>query len=321
MSNLIVPQPWSDAYDGSPNFDGTNTILGLAPSTGVYTMTSNIVADTFTIRSGVRVVTAQHAIWARVLFVEAGGFLSFNGNNGTTPASDNTGAGPAIVAGGHLGTGSSAGGNGRWRNTAGSALNGGSGGSISSAVGVAGGTGGTAGGTGGNAGVVTALNGAQFRAFRTTRFCESSWRMPPITNTTSWTSYNISSGGGGGGVILTTSTVGDVFVAGGGGGGGGGMIAFRCGVLRNLGTIEAKGGNGANGAIGTTVTDGGAGGGGGGGGGIIHGVCDSIVSTGTISVAGGDGGNGAQIGTTYANRNGNAGSAGVSLIFVGGEPI
>jgi len=320
MSSLLVPQPWSDAYDGSPNFDGTSTVLGLTPVAGVYTLTSNIVADTFTIRSGVRVITAQYVLWARTLFIEQGGFLSYNGNNGTTATVDGTGAGIGFAAGGHLGVSSGNGGNGRWRNSVGS-LAGTSAPTISNALGAQGGASGATGGAAGNGGTLNILNTAQLRVFRTTRFCEVNWRMPPITNTTTWTAYNTSSGGGGGAVTLTASVVGDVFAAAGGGGAAGGMIAFRVGVLRNLGTIEAKGGNGANGALGTTVTDGGGAGGGGGGGGVIHGVCDSITSVGTVSVAGGNGGTGAQIGTVYANRNGNAGSTGLSLIFVRGELV
>lgn len=318
MSNLLVPQVWSDAYDGSPNFDGTATVLGLAPSTSIYTMTQNIIADTLTIRSGVRLITAQYAIWAREIFIESGGFLSYNGNNGSTAASDGTGSGAALTAGGHLGFSAAAGGTARWRNTVGS-LNGNAGGSSTASVGVSGGAGGTTAGVAGAAGTLTALNVTQTRLFRTARYCELGWKMPPITNSSVWSAVNGSTGGGGGPVTLTTSTAGDVFVGGGGGGSGGGLIAIRCGILRNLGTIEAKGGSGGNGAIGTTVTNGGAGGGGGGGGGVIHIVCDSISSLGTISVAGGGGGNGAQIGTVYANRNGNAGSTGALFLFVRGE--
>lgn len=318
MSNLLVPQVWSDAYDGSPNFDGTTTVLGLAPATSTYTMTQNIIADTLTIRSGVRLITAQYAIWAREIFIESGGFLSYNGNNGITVASDNVGGAAAITAGGHLGFGAGNGGNGRWRNTNGS-LNGGSPSSSTNSVGSSGGAGGTTAGTAGNPGTIAALNSAQTRLFRTARYCELGWKMPPITNASTWTAVNGSTGGGGGPVTLTASTAGDVYVAAGSGGSGAGMIAIRCGVLRNLGTIEAKGGNGGNGAIGTTVTDGGAAGGGGGGGGVIHIVCDSIASQGTISVAGGIGGTGAQIGSVYANKNGVDGTSGLLLLFIRGD--
>lgn len=319
MSSLLVPQPWSDAYDGSPNFDGVSTVLGLAPVAGVYTLTANIVADTLTIRSGVRVITAQYVFWARTLFIEQGGFLSYNGNNGITVATDNTGGAAGFAAGGHLGVASAAGGNARWRNTAGN-LAGVAGASVTAAVGAQGGPSGTAGGAAGNAGSITPLGTAQYRTFRTTRFCEVNWRMPPITNATTWPSYNTSSGGGGGPVIWTAGGVGET-VAGGSGGSAGGMIAFRVGLLRNLGTIEAKGGNGGNGALSAGMTNGGAAGGGGGGGGVIHAVCDSIAAAGTISVSGGNGGTGAQIGTVYAGRDGNPGQPGTVAVFVRGEAV
>lgn len=318
MSSLLVPQPWSDASDGSPNFDGVNTVLGLVPAAGVYTLGANIVADTITIRSGVRVITNQYVFWARTLFIENGGFLSYNGNNGVTVAADSTGGAAGLVAGGHLGFATSAGGNARWRNTAGT-LNGLAGGTSTASVGTQGGSSGTIGaGVAGAGGTVTALTGAQVRVFRTTRFCEVNWKMPPITNATAWSLYNGGTGGGGGPVVWTTGGVGET-AAGGSGGSAGGMIAFRVGLLRNLGTIEAKGGNGGNGALSAGMTDGGAGGGGGGGGGVIHGVCDSIAAQGTISVAGGNGGNGAQVGTAYANRNGLSGNSGVLLLYVRGE--
>lgn len=314
MSNLYVPQPGSDILDANPDFDGVATVLGIAPSSGIYTLNQNIIADTMTIRTGARVITAQYAIWARTLIIESGGFLSYNGNN----ASGAT-AGTGTSTAGQLGGVAAGGGSGASRTAAGSTA-GNAGGGNTNGMGAPGGNGGAASAAGGGGGTSGATNASQMRIFKSVIYGNLGWRMPPITNATAFTVMNYTGGGGGGAVIITTTSGADP-ATGGGGGGGGGMVAFRVGTLRNLGTIEALGGNGGNASLGASISNGGAGGGGGGGGGIVWGSCTVLNSIGTVRVTGGTGGNGAQIGTTYTNRNGIDGGAGTVQLFVNGEPI
>lgn len=315
MSNLYVPQPGSDSLDANPNYDGINNVLGVAPVAGVYTLTQNIVADTMTIRTGVRVITAQFAIWARTLLIEAGGFLSYNGNNAVGQT-----AGTGVATGGQFGGVGVGGANGVSRTTVGSTV-GTSASATSNGMAGSGGQGGTVGGgTGGGGGSPGAPNASQLRIFRSIFYGNLDWRMPPITSATAHTLMNYGGGGGSGGVIITTTSAADVAAAGGGGACAG-MIGFRVGTLRNLGTIEALGGNGGNASLGASISNGGAGGGGGGSGGVIWGACTVLNNIGTIRVTGGTGGNGAQIGSTYTNRNGIDGAPGTVEIFVGGEPI
>ena len=307
MSNRVTADPNQSMLDGSADFDGVNTVLGLVPSTGVYTMNANIICDALTIRSGARLVTNQYTVWARRIFIEAGGFLSYNGNN----ASGKT-AGAALAAAGHLYFATGAGAAGVTRSTAGSSI-----GTAAAAV-TAGacGAGGAGGTTGGAGGTVTALAADQIRMLKTVWTANRNWRLSPAGTATAFALYNGGSGGGSGAVTLTTGLFSS---DSGGGGGGGGIVAFRCGLLSNFGTIEANGGAGGNGVLAGGVTDGGVGGGGGGAGGIVHGVCDVVESLGTIRANGGTGGTGYSVTTAYAGKNGANGTNGLVLVFLGGE--
>lgn len=313
MSSLYIPAPWSDAYDGSPNFDGSATVLGIVPFAGTYTLPTNIIADTLTIRTGVRVLTAGYCIMARTLYIEQGGFLSMNGGN-AAGASGGTG----VITVGHLGLTAPQGVSGDIRTVVG-VTNGGTGQSTTGSVGGSGGNGGSGGaGLSGPAGTATAINASQLDYWQSPWPWSQVWRMPPITNGTGYTVLNGGAAGGSGGVEVTVQT-GSNSLNSGGGGAGGGIVAVRCGILRNLGTIEARGGNGGNAGRSGTSVSGGAGGGGGGGGGSVHIATDQIVASGTLSAAGGTAGLGASFGA--AGADGIAGATGRLVVFVKGEPV
>lgn len=312
MSNLIVPQPFCDQVDGSPNFDGTTTVLGLAPSSSVYTLNANVFADTITIRTGVRVAAGQYAIMCRKLVIESGAFLSANGNNAAGAT-----AGAAITAAGYLGWAAGGGGAGVSRTTVGS-TNGnngsGSGGANVAGTGGNGGTGGAGVAGVGNASAVAVAN--QFRVWRSPQFAALGWKMPPTSTNTGFTLINGGGGGGSGGIEITAQT-GVLALTGGAGGGAGGLLYLSCGILQNAGTIEALGGNGGNATTNVGIT-GNAGGGGGGAGGSIHATVQQIASLGTFKVSGGTGGTGVGAGATI---NGISGTVGTLALFVRGEAI
>lgn len=311
MSNLLVAQPLCDQVDGSPNYDGVTTVLGVVPAGGVYALTANVFADTITIRTGVRVAAGQYALLCRKLVLEAGAFLSANGNNASGASQ-----GAAVAAGGYLGWAAGGGGAGVTLAVIGS-TNGnngsGSGGANVAGVGGNGGTGGTATGGLGNASAVATAN--QFRFWRSTSFSAMGWKMPPTSTGTAFTLINGGGGGGSGGVQVT-ATAGNSIVSGAGGGAGG-LLYFACGVLQNAGTIEARGGNGSNATIGAGVT-GFGGGGGGGSGGSIHASVQQVAALGTFLVSGGTGGTGVGGGITSPGINGTAGTL---ALFVRGEAV
>jgi hypothetical protein len=295
----------SDLSDGSPDFNGTATVLGIIPVANVYTLNQNIVADTVTVRAGVRLIMDGYIIYAKR--VNNYGTISMNGN------APSGGTGGAIVTTrGYLGFSIGAGGNGASRttsvgSTAGSA-GGGSGGNNVGGVGGSGGAGGAGAGGAGNASAMLAAT--QFKLWRTIFMGSTGWKVPPTGSGSSFALASCGGGGGGGGVEFTSGTG---TITGGGGGAGGGVLAFRCGTLDNQGTIEAIGSNGAAGTI-TGTAVGKAGGGGGGPGGVIHIIVDEeLVTQGTMRVSGGLGGAGAGGGLT-----GLPGTAGTIDIFVAG---
>lgn len=306
-TSAATPRGRTNYYDGSPDFNGTATILGMVPSSGVYTLTQNLSANVVTIRSGVRVKTQGYVIICKSLVIENGGFLSFNGND----AVGTTGGASLLAANaGHLGCALGGGGAGVVRSTVGSSIgNGGtgSGGGNIGGLGGFGGAGGTANGAAGNSSV--ALNVSQIRQWRTDTMWALNWRVTPTGNTT--TSALVQGGGGGGsGGVQYTGGVGNL--TSGAGGAAAGIVAFRAGTLNNKGTIEAVGGNGSDAVLGTAT--GFAGGGGGGAGGAIHASCDVLSSVGTFSVAGGTGGLG--VGGGFQ---GLPGTPGTFDLFVNGE--
>jgi len=316
MSLIEVGQPWTDAYDGSPDFDGVNTVLGLAPAAGVYTATQNIAANVLTVRSGVRLQLRGYCIWARTLIVETGGFISANGNSAT-----NETGGTGLSNSGYLAFTSGSGANADQTNAALTSKIGATSSSTTNSVGANGGNGGaSSGAAGGTAGTATALSGPNTRLWRSADMPNLNWRLPSTGAGTAWVILSAGTGGGSGALTSTTQT-GAFYLYGGGGGAGGGVFAIRCGILRNSGTIEARGGDGASGRRSGTSIEGNAGGGGGGSGGSIHLCTDLIANLGTISVAGGAGAPAVLFGSGLPAVNGSNGNPGTLSIFLRGQPI
>lgn len=304
------PTYGSDLSDGSPDFNGTATVLGIIPVSSLYSLNQNIVADTVTIRTGVRVFTNGYVIFAKKLTIEAGGFLSANGNN----ASGITG-GAAYTNLGYLGWTAGNGGTGITRTTAGATSGNAGAGSGGSSAGGTGGSGGAIGATAGGAGSTTSMLAAnQFKLWRTEFPSMTGWKLPPTGTGTSMALVN---GGGGGGAGSVSYTSGTGNAISGGGGGAAGVLAIKVGELDNLGTIEAVGGNGANGTVAVTAVAT-ASGGGGGAGGVIHAVVDTVTNLGTFNVSGGAGGNSASTAVPPVTAPGMLGTPGTFVLIVGG---
>lgn len=295
---------YGDGHDGDFVLDGSNTFdnSAITKSGSVYTLARNILADDFSIDSGVDLVTAGWMLFVRgTLTVD--GTIRSNGNNGGSGGTNNPGG---AVAGQTLGS-SRAGGAGATTDangTNGTATdtNGSSGG-----PGGNGGNSGTGrtGGTGGSArsstnGVVNAPSQGGIwsgttrgRPFHATGYMYG-LAMMGTAGITLWAAG--ASGGGG--------AKGTVAGAGGGGGGGGGIIVINASqvVISATGVIRCNGGNGAAGSGSTS------GGGGGGGGGVIGIMTDSYSNSGTVECLGGSGGAAGVGGSATAGGDGGPGN-------------
>lgn len=291
---------YGDGSDGTQTFDGTSVVLGITPSSSVYTLARDIFLLNGTINSGVRIKENGFRIFdANVL--TNNGIISWNGLDasgtngvtggavtGNTNSSFNAGAGSQSVgtAGANGGTG-----------------NGGNGGTPAAGsigFGATGGTGGTGAastaGTGGTPRTLPATDGS-IRSIPTAILLQlftGSQTLAPIVGGT---------GGGAGG--------GDATNNGGGGGAGGGIVGVYARTITGTGAIQARGG--AGGTI--TVSTLGCGGGGGGGGGLVVVVSQSVVNGAiagqTIDAAGGAAGAGK--GTTFGAAS--PGAAGTVILL------
>lgn len=282
-----------DGSDGAVNFDGTSTVLGLVPSTGVYTLTRDIFCTTLQVGGGGTATTVLTNGWrifhTGTATVAANGTISAAGNAAAT-LSNNHGAGGAT------GTGTLGGGR---PGSAGVAT--GTAGTGTASAGVA--TGAPGAGGNGSTGIGGASAGAPPGA-------ASGWlRTPyPVLATALFNSSAVQriDGGGGG-----SGGGGDGTNFGGGGGGGGGVVAMLGAALVNNGTITAAGGNG--GTPSTVATNGGCGGGGGGAGGLVLTYTLSApTGSGSMTAAGGNGGTKVTNGSGTAANGGN-GAAGTVL--------
>lgn len=261
----------SDGSDGNVTFDGSATILGLVPSSQVYTLTRDIWPDNMTVNSGVIVKPNGFCIYVKQTLTNAGA-IAMNGNPGASSV-----AGVQFINQGTLYIAAGAGGAGR--NTTGAGSPGaGSGGN--NVTGAASGAGGSAGGA--NTGGIGSTSSSPTAIMGSIRDLSFGTRRRLVSGTTLVVAGG-GAGGGGGGADVGTGTA----VSGGGGSAGGGLLISCC-TLNNTGTIAANGGAGA---AGVATGNGKAGGGGGGAGGWIWLAVRKIVSLGTISVAGGVAGN------------------------------
>ena len=245
-------------------------VVWATSSSAGYAMNRDVFLNNLTVNSGVTLAVQGFQLYIAGTLLNSGTIES-RGASTTTATAPGGGNGSANT----YGTSNSAGGNG------GSAAGGvgANPAAQTNALGGAGGGGGsTSGFAGGSGGTVTA----------------------PIATVTSWKTLNfltrqriysatsqpaIAGGGGGGGGAV--NTLGTSMVGGGGGAGGVNMFLLM-NVLDNAGTIQSRGGNGAN-ASGTGAQ---SGGGGGGGGGAVLVAANKVLSLGTIQSIGGSGGTG-----------------------------
>lgn len=230
-----VPGEYGDGSDGVINFDGTTTVLGLAPSSGVYTLTRDIFLAGGSQVSGTAVIKlAAFRIFCNGTFtIATGAVVHFDG----VTASGTTG-GAVINAGTVLGSPAGTNGSGSSGDSQANALggNGGTGGGSSGGPGTGGGFGSTL--------TPPAATSGMPRSLVTTHYIASA--------ATRW------AGGarGSSGSAAASST-------GGGGGTGGGVVELYVYNLVCNGLIRAKGGNGGDATGAGTGAGGGAGGGGG----------------------------------------------------------
>ena len=284
---------FGDGSDGSLNFDGAATVLGMAPSGGVYTFTREVFATDVTVGSGVRLALASNCLYVQgtLTGTDATSFISANGTNasGSSAGGAQSGAAPFAFSGSSGGAGRSG--------TSGAGSNGTAASTSPCGSGGAGGAAGAnAGGTAGAANVAVDSRGGS-RAF------DWVFRKCRYFDGAAFVAAGGGAGGGGGGLTHTTGTG-----SGGGGGGGARAAVVFARALAGTGYIEANGGAGANGAAtGADV----AGGGGGGGAGAAILVTSSPSSSWTVRASGGTAGSGAGGGNA-----GSAGAAGLALTFV-----
>lgn len=282
---------FGDGSDGAVTFDGTTTILGIVPSSSVYTLTRDLFLASATINSGVVIIANGFRICCA-------GTLT---NNGTIRWNGNAAA--VAVAGAAIG------------NTTGSfttsatigkvgvngATSSGSNGTISGTA--------SMGGASGNGGAGTPnAGGAGAAATRPTAAMGSLRSVPAaaVGELGGALSPQQVFGGAGG-----AAGGGDGTNLAGGGGGGGGIVIVIAKAINGTGAIQARGGNGGTPSAGNT------GGGGGGGGGLVI-VISSSISSGAITGQTIDA-NGGAGGTLHGTGvNGSAGSAGTVVLLPNG---
>lgn len=288
---------FGDGSDGAATFDGTNTFVAFATTTGsspnrVYTLTRDVYLTTMSVSSGKTVNTGGFRIFVQGVLTNAGTIQNVGGaGSGTTAGA--AAPGGSVAGGGAGGAGTATG----TTTVAGTAA-----GNTNAGYSNIGGRGGSGGGTSpGAAGTLSVI--ARIAGWRDVFSAGDLMWVPPAAAITSAPGAVIVAGGGtgGGGGGRTT---GGTTTATGAGGGGGGIVFIAAGSIVNTGTISAAGGAGGNAAGGTCVS----GGGGGGGGGAIVLIYNVFSNSGTISAPGGAVGTGLNAAAAAA-----AGSAGVVI--------
>lgn len=288
---------FGDGSDGALAFDGSSVVLGLTPSSQIYTLARDIFATTITVASGVTIKTNGFRIFATGVATNTG-TIHCNGNAGGVGSAGTGGTAGAITnASGALGAGT-AGGAGGSGNNAGSA-------GTAHAVGFPGATG--VGGAGGGDGTHSAAAAGTWAALaagkggaRHLLALTTGMIFGAQTNATASLVSLFMGGTGGGGGGGDNADAG-----GGGGGGGGGVLILCCFALVNNGVISANGGAGGAGISAAHN----AGGGGGGGGGVVITIARTSSGSGTTTATGGAGG-------AKAGASGVVGSAGTDGVVV-----
>lgn len=289
---------YGDASDGTPTWDGSTTILGLAPSSSTYTLTRDIFLGSSTINNGVTIITNGFRIFCQGTLTNNGSIV-WNGTNGGNGSAGTGGTGGArlnsTTSSFLTSAGSSAGGGGGGTSGAGGAGTNVTFPSLSGTGGHGGAGTSAAGGVGGTLTAPTAIDGS-IRAlpFAAVGAFFTQGASAPVQ---AWSGTFGGSGGGGGG--------GDTTNGGGGGGAGGGVVIILAKAFAGTGTIAANGGTGGN------ATAGNCGGGSGGGGGTVIVVSGSVsagaITGQTITASGGTAGTDHGTGGG-AKTNGNAGT-------------
>lgn len=280
------PSPGSTMFgngqDGPATcFDGVTTCLGLAPSSGIYTLARWIYPTNMTIAAGATVHMGGYGILGTGTLT-VNGSLNDNGANASNSSAGGLRSGgwfPQTPAGASHGTTSSTAQASMppvpFVATAAAASGAAAGTGIAGAIGAkcqgGGGGGADATNAGGNGGAITVISAT------------AGSPMWPL----GWlyfrgginlaTAFTYGSGGGGG--------ADDNTATGGGGGAAGGIVYVAFHTITGTGSITANGGNGGS----ATNTAGGGGGGGGAGGFVIL-TADSFASSLTVSANGGLGG-------------------------------
>lgn len=305
-TSLLSFSSFGNGDDGTLTYDGSTTILGMAPVANIYTLTRDIYGTTITINNGVTIETAGYRIFASTLLTN-NGTIKRTPNNGGNASGTTAGTGGAALADGTLygGLAGQDGGSGALYGSTGSGTLPGNSGSNGvsntsgiSVSGVAGGTG-VPGANGGAAGTTTlSKQGIKSVVFATSMF--------DFTSGVKVSSSASSGGGGAGGYIGPTGAISTG--SGGGSGSSGAIVWISAKTLTNSGIISANGGNGGNGSASSGVGAGGGGGGAGGSGGVVV-LIYNTITLGTVSVAGGTGGTGGvgNIGNGSSGSNGNTG--------------
>jgi len=237
-----VPGEYGDGSDGVVNFDGSATVLGLAPSSGKYTLTRDIfLADGSQVSGTAVVYTANFRIFCNGTFTIGSSATVHNDGNAASGTTGGTATGQNTILNNAAGSNGTAGAAGTTGQQAGTNRIGGG----------RGGTGGASSG-GGTGGGVAAQNPTMAAA--SAGLPRSVFNL--FTNV-SGSRWDVGSAGSSGSAAASST---------GGGGGASGALLHLC--AYNLvinGTLRTAGG--AGGAASGAGT--GAGGGGGGGGGVI----------------------------------------------------
>lgn len=317
VTGVIPAIVFGTGGDGACNFDGVATVVGVAPSSSVYTLNRNIYCSSIAVGAGVTVDPNGYVIRdsGALTFAASSSHIAFLANAGVQGAANSGGAGGSAkgggtwlgqassVAGGACCGGGAVGGDGGASvNTvrpcaAAAAVS--PGGTPAQCQGGPGGTGSTAGGKGGTVSMLTSMDNNGVNLYDIVVAMDG--RSP---SGTAWGGTSA----GGSGVNGSGAGCGG---AGGGGASGGPVVLLTYGPITGPGTVEAKGGNGGAGqqtgctgcATGPDVCT--ATGGGGGAGGILV----EVIGTGSFpssSVAGGIGGAASPLGAA-AGTNGGSG--------------
>lgn len=346
-SSLLAIQNFGDGSDSSVTFDGSTTILGLVPSSSIYSLTRDIFCTDITIDIGVTIKTQGYKIFATGTITNNGtidrsGIVGGNGGNGGDITNGNgngtagtAGVGVALSAG--TVAGAIAGQNGQigQAGSTGSPSTNTYAGPVTQTNSMTGiqGTQAGVGGTGGGSLVTSAVTAPA--AVTKSVYANTLFLSQLLFNPTGFYNTAGQSGGGAAGNsgAINTSPAGNGGGGGGGAGGGaGGILPIYAKTLVNsaTGVIQANGGDGGTGGNGGNATPGGGGhsrnqGGGGGGGGaggsggVVIIVSTSITNNGTIQASGGALGTSGSGGTGDTNgangANGNAGNSGLILQF------